>query len=96
MPFARSRIGRDVNLRSTVQSNWMSIFTERMSRMDNIVKQLLTELEQFGKANDAIHNVLSHPDELVKCVEFVEQLPKFVSMTIPVGKGLHIAYKSLR
>jgi predicted O-methyltransferase YrrM len=38
-------------------------------------------------------NVLSHPHELADYIAEVEQLPGFVSVTVPVGKGLHIAYR---
>jgi predicted O-methyltransferase YrrM len=38
-------------------------------------------------------NVLSHPRELADYIEEVEQLPGFVSVTVPVGKGLHVAYR---
>jgi predicted O-methyltransferase YrrM len=38
-------------------------------------------------------NVLSHPKEMEAYVEAVAQLPGFVATTVPVGKGLHIAYR---
>ena len=38
-------------------------------------------------------NVLSHPHELADYIVEVEQLPDFVSETVPVGKGLHVAYR---
>jgi len=38
-------------------------------------------------------NVLSHPHELADYIAEVEQLPGFVSVTVPVGKGLHVAYR---
>jgi len=38
-------------------------------------------------------NVLSHPNELAGYIAEVEQLPGFVSVTVPVGKGLHVAYR---
>ena len=38
-------------------------------------------------------NVLSHPHELADYIAEVEQLPGFASVTVPVGKGLHVAYR---
>lgn len=38
-------------------------------------------------------NVLSHPHEIADYITEVEQLPDFVSITVPVGKGLHVAYR---
>jgi predicted O-methyltransferase YrrM len=38
-------------------------------------------------------NVLSHPQEVEEYTAGVAQLPGFVATTVPVGKGLHIAYR---
>jgi predicted O-methyltransferase YrrM len=38
-------------------------------------------------------NVLSHPQEVQAYIDAVAQLPGFVAATVPVGKGLHIAYR---
>src|SRR5258707_11813658 len=38
-------------------------------------------------------NVLSHPEEVEAYIAAVEQLPGFVSIIVPVGKGLHIAHR---
>jgi predicted O-methyltransferase YrrM len=38
-------------------------------------------------------NILSHPQEVEAYIAAVEQLPGFVSITAPVGKGLHVAYR---
>lgn len=38
-------------------------------------------------------NVLSHPREIAGYVAEVEQLHGFVSVTVPIGKGLHVAYR---
>jgi predicted O-methyltransferase YrrM len=38
-------------------------------------------------------NVLSHPDEVAGYLKEFEQLPEFVTSTVTVGKGLHIAYR---
>ena len=38
-------------------------------------------------------NVLSHPQEIEAYIAAVDQLPGFVSITAPVGKGLHVAYR---
>ena len=39
-------------------------------------------------------NALSHPDEISAYKAMVEQLPGFVCTLTPVGKGLHIAWRS--
>ena len=36
-------------------------------------------------------NVLSHPDEIAGYISSVEALQQFDTMTVPIGKGLHIA-----
>jgi predicted O-methyltransferase YrrM len=41
-------------------------------------------------------NALSHPDEISAYRAIVEQLPGFVWTLTPVGKGLHIAWRSQR
>ena len=38
-------------------------------------------------------NVLSHPDEVAKYRALVEHLPGFIWTVVPVGKGLHIAWR---
>jgi len=38
-------------------------------------------------------NVLSHPQEIADYIAEVGQLPGFVSVTVPIGKGLHVAYR---
>jgi len=38
-------------------------------------------------------NVLSHPDEVAPYIDFVRSLPVFESLTLAVGKGLHLAYR---
>src|SRR5579864_7770398 len=38
-------------------------------------------------------NVLSHPQEIADYLKAVSVLPGFSSVTVPVGKGLHIAYR---
>ncbi len=39
-------------------------------------------------------NALSHPDEISAYRTMVEQLPGFICTLAPVGKGLHIAWRS--
>lgn len=42
-------------------------------------------------------NALSHPEEIAGYVAAFQELPEFSTMIVPVGKGLHIAYRqSLR
>ena len=36
-------------------------------------------------------NALSHPEEIAGYLRAVEALPGFTTMTVPVGKGLHVA-----
>ncbi len=39
-------------------------------------------------------NILSHPEEVAGYLKEFEQLPEFITTTVTVGKGLHIAYRS--
>ncbi len=39
-------------------------------------------------------NVLSHPEEVAGYLKEFEHLPEFVTSTVTVGKGLHIAYRN--
>jgi predicted O-methyltransferase YrrM len=41
-------------------------------------------------------NALSHPDQLAQYRELVERLPGFIWTVVPVGKGLHIAWRRTR
>ena len=38
-------------------------------------------------------NALSHPEEISAYISMVEELPRFVCTLMPVGKGLHIAWR---
>jgi predicted O-methyltransferase YrrM len=38
-------------------------------------------------------NVLSHPQEIADYIAEVGRLPGFVSVTVPIGKGLHVAHR---
>ena len=38
-------------------------------------------------------NILSHPGEVAGYLQEFEHLPEFVTTTVTVGKGLHIAYR---
>ena len=38
-------------------------------------------------------NVLSHPQEIAAYLEVVRALPDFAEFTVPIGKGLSIAYR---
>jgi predicted O-methyltransferase YrrM len=38
-------------------------------------------------------NALSHPEEIEPYISMVTQLPGFTAITIPIGKGLHVAYR---
>jgi predicted O-methyltransferase YrrM len=41
-------------------------------------------------------NIISHPDEVAGYLAEFEHLPEFVTTTVTVGKGLHIAYRGSR
>lgn len=56
-----------------------------------IVKILLPKLER--KALLIADNVLSHPEEITEYLKLVSSLPDFQHTTVPVGKGLSIAYR---
>jgi predicted O-methyltransferase YrrM len=38
-------------------------------------------------------NALSHPGEIASYIEAVGRIPGFLSITVPIGKGLHIAHR---
>ena len=38
-------------------------------------------------------NALSHPEEIAPYIEAVGKLPGFLSLVVPIGKGLHIAHR---
>jgi predicted O-methyltransferase YrrM len=38
-------------------------------------------------------NALSHPEEIAPYIDAVNRLPGFLSMVVPIGKGLHIAHR---
>lgn len=38
-------------------------------------------------------NVLSHPEEIAGYLKEFDRLPEFVTTTVPVGKGLHVAVR---
>jgi len=39
-------------------------------------------------------NVLSHPEEIQGYIRMFDRLPDFTSSVVPIGKGLHVAYRS--
>jgi predicted O-methyltransferase YrrM len=39
-------------------------------------------------------NATSHPEEITGYILAVEKLPGFISLTIPIGKGLHVAQRT--
>lgn len=41
----------------------------------------------------AIDNVLSHPDEVAPFLALIASDPRLVAATIPIGKGLHLAWR---
>jgi predicted O-methyltransferase YrrM len=55
------------------------------------IKILLPKLAQ--KALVIADNVLSHPEEIVEYLKLISSLPDFQHTTVPVGKGLSIAYR---
>jgi predicted O-methyltransferase YrrM len=38
-------------------------------------------------------NALSHPEEIAPYIEAVSRMPGFLTMVVPIGKGLHIAHR---
>lgn len=38
-------------------------------------------------------NALSHPGEIAAYIAATEELPGFTSVTVPIGKGLHVAHR---
>lgn len=44
----------------------------------------------------AADNALSHPTEIAEYIRMVEALPGFICTLAPVGKGLHLAWRSGR
>ncbi|MBV8074135.1 MAG: class I SAM-dependent methyltransferase, partial [Candidatus Eremiobacteraeota bacterium] len=46
-----------------------------------------------GDALVLTDNVLSHPAEVAAYLADVQRRPEFISVVIPVGKGLHVAYR---
>jgi predicted O-methyltransferase YrrM len=39
-------------------------------------------------------NVLSHPEQIQGYIRMFDQLPDFTTSVVPIGKGLHVAYRS--
>jgi predicted O-methyltransferase YrrM len=39
-------------------------------------------------------NVLSHPEEIQGYIRMFDRLPDFATSVVPIGKGLHVAYRS--
>jgi predicted O-methyltransferase YrrM len=39
-------------------------------------------------------NVLSHPGEIEGYIRMFDRLPDFTTSVVPIGKGLHVAYRS--
>jgi len=38
-------------------------------------------------------NALSHPAEIASYLEAVSRIPNFLSLVVPIGKGLHVAHR---
>jgi predicted O-methyltransferase YrrM len=38
-------------------------------------------------------NVLSHPEEIRGYIKTFDRLPDFTTSVVPIGKGLHVAYR---
>jgi predicted O-methyltransferase YrrM len=57
-------------------------------------EQLQIQLPKLaGKVLVIADNVLSHPEEIADYLKFVSSLEDFQHTTVPVGKGLSIAYR---
>jgi predicted O-methyltransferase YrrM len=60
-------------------------------KFPEIMDVLLPKLA--NKALVIADNVLSHPEEIAGYLKFISSLPDFQHTTVPVGKGLSIAYR---
>ena len=60
-------------------------------KFPEILEILLPKLA--AKALVIADNVLSHPEEIAEYLKFIGSLPDFQHTTVPVGKGLSIAYR---
>ncbi len=63
---------------------------DRVSAPEQL-RRLLPKLERDAPL--LADNALSHPEEIAGYLAAVEALPDFTATTVPVGKGLHIAYR---
>jgi len=60
-------------------------------KFPEVMKILLPKLA--GKVLVIADNVLSHPEEIAEYLKFISSLADFQHTTVPVGKGLSIAYR---
>lgn len=60
-------------------------------KFPEVTEILLPKLAQ--KVLVIADNVLSHPEEIAEYLKLVSSLPDFQHTTVPVGKGLSIAYR---
>jgi predicted O-methyltransferase YrrM len=60
-------------------------------KFPEILQILLSKLAP--KALVIADNVLSHPEEIAEYLKLITSLPDFQHTTVPVGKGLSIAYR---
>jgi len=91
-PWTDIRIGEATGVVSGLEGPFDAVFfdADRVSAPEQL-SRLLPKLE--ADALLLADNALSHPVEIASYIEAVGQLPGFLSMTIPIGKGLHVAHR---
>jgi len=60
-------------------------------KFPEVMKALLPKIEKRGLV--IADNVLSHPEEIAEYLKLIASLPDFQHTTVPVGKGLSIAFR---
>jgi predicted O-methyltransferase YrrM len=60
-------------------------------KFPEVLKILLPKLD--GKVLVIADNVLSHPEEIAEYLKLISSLADFQHTTVPIGKGLSIAYR---
>jgi predicted O-methyltransferase YrrM len=93
--FVQVLVGDATQIVASLKGPFDCVFfdADRISAPDQL-RILLPKLQ-----SDALllaDNVLSHPEEIAGYIAAIEALPDFASLTIPVGKGLSVAYRNQR
>jgi predicted O-methyltransferase YrrM len=90
--WVRVRVGEATEIVTELTGRFDAVFfdADRVSAPEQL-SRLLPKLE-----SDVLllaDNALSHPNEIGGYLEAVRNLPGFVEMIVPVGKGLHVAHR---